>query len=131
MHGVPHPLMAVDHALGRRLLVAQVERVAPVAAPLGAPLPSLARVAALQQELLGPQSLPERGVEAVRLGRRGGESRPQVRGHSVASLPKMDELTGVTIGPDPTRATSASGTCAVDSPQTWRTASMFRPSPCM
>ena len=50
---------------------------------------------------------------------------------ALAALPKIDELTGVTIGPEQTIETSASGTCRVDSPQIWRTASMLRPRPCM
>ena len=72
VHRVPHPLVAVDDALGRRLLVAQVERVAPVAAPLRPPLPAVARVAALQQQPLVARGPP-------RTGRRGRRASARVR----------------------------------------------------
>ena len=103
-----------------------------MAAPLGSPLPAVARVAALQQQPVVVEALPERGVEAVGHRHGSGEAGAEVGvGHSVASLPKIDELTGVTIGPEATRATSAPGTCDVDWPRIWRTASMFSPRPCM
>ena len=102
VHRVPDALVAVDHALGRRLLVAQVEGVAVVAEPLGSPLPAVARVAALQQQLARRARPSQNGrVEAV--GRRHRRRQARAAGtasrHSVASLPKIDELTGVTIGP--------------------------------
>lgn len=51
--------------------------------------------------------------------------------HSVASDPKMQLLVGVTIGPDITIETLTSFTWDVDSPRSWRTASICNSSPCM
>ncbi len=102
-----------------------------MATPLRTPLPTVAVLAALQQESLGSETFPKWGIQSIGRRRGRGQSRSEIGRHSVASPPKMEELTGVTIGPDATRATFASGTCEVDWALIWRTASMFSPRPCM
>ena len=114
VHGVPDPLpMAVDDP----------PRLGPARSPgrtsgsggRPAPGPTANRrrrhIAAAATVFAEPAqngaSRPSAGAGAARpgSGTRGGV-------HSVASLPKIDELTGVTIGPEQTMATSAPGTCA-------------------
>ena len=86
-------------------------------APLGPPLPTVTRVAALQQQLLLAEALPEWRVEPVSRWFGRGQTGSEIGTHSVASLPKMHELTGVTIGPAHTIETSGSGTWFVDCPR--------------
>src|SRR6185503_10385383 len=139
MHRVPRALPRVDGAAAVHPRPADVGGEARVADPLRPPLPRVAARAALHPELAPAGALPVGPVEAVGLRHRrrqaGGQVVASRRGrrcrHSVASPPRITLDTGVTIGPEITMDTSASGTCAVDSPRSWRTASITSSSPCM
>ena len=132
MHRVPDALVAVDAPNQRHLVEREILAVAPMADPLRAPLPSTAVAAVLQDQALLGHGLPIRGVEAVRRGRGLRQAGVQVRiAHKVASEPKMDELTGVTMGPETTNETSTPSTWLGDVPRIWRTASMLSSRPCM
>ena len=112
MHRVPDAFMAEEDTNSFRLLVAEVEGMAAVTHELGSPLPALAAVASLQYQPLLAEAVPERSIESVRRWFGLGQTGVEVRGvrHSVDSLPKMQELTGLTMGPEQTMATSAPGT---------------------
>src|SRR4029450_14059079 len=91
---------------------------------------------ALRLLLPTARALPVRLVQAVGLGHRRGQAGRQVVGasgrhvaHSVDSPPRIRLDTGVTIGPEITMDTSASGTWAVDSRRSWRTASTTSSGP--
>src|SRR5262245_15451779 len=135
MHGMPRALPAIDDAPPLDALPAHVEREAGMADPLWPPLPRAAVPAALHAELTAARALPVRLVEAVGLRHGRGHPRGQVvrrgRGHATASRPSIKLDTGVTIGPEMTMETSASGTWLVDSPRICRTASITSSSPCM
>src|SRR5688572_8110538 len=134
VHGMTGALPGVDDAAPVHLRPAHVEGQAGVAHPLRAPLPRAALGAALGQQLAPARALPVRAVEAVGLGHGRGQARGQVvrgRRHSVASAPRIRLDTGVTMGPEITMDTAASGTWPVDSPRSWRTASITSSSPCM
>src|SRR5262245_57894907 len=64
MHRMPNALVAVNDAVGPGFFEAYVEAQATVADPSRPPLPTTARAATLQQQLLFGQRLPERSVEA-------------------------------------------------------------------
>jgi hypothetical protein len=72
MHRMPDPLMAVNDPGRLGLFERQVERPALVTDPFGTPLPTLARLAPLQQKLLLCETLPERRVEPVPRWHGGG-----------------------------------------------------------
>src|SRR5215204_3101180 len=130
MHRMPRPLPAVDAALARDLVPVDLERQALVADPLRPPLECAALPAPLDQKLAAARGVPVGLVEAVILRHRNRQPVRQV-GHSVASVPKIMLETGVTMGPEITIETSALGTCAVEAPRIWRTASICSSSPCM
>src|SRR5258708_25997767 len=122
MHRMPRPLPAIDAALARHLVPVEVERQAFVADPFRSPLEGAAGAAALNQQLAAPRGVPVGLVETVVLGNRDWQAAGQVT-HSVASAPRIMLETGVTIGPEITIETSASGTWLVDWPRSCRTAS--------
>ncbi len=83
--------------------------------------------ATLHEQPAFAQTCPVRGRQAVGLNHRNGKAwwkmRVRFPAHSVASEPRRRLLTGVTIGPPMTMATSFRFTWFVDVPRTWRTAS--------
>lgn len=130
MDRMPDPLMAVEAAFRWYFDVVIVEAQATVTDPFRAPLKAMTGTAALQQQTASSQTIPKRPIEIG--GKRYRQTGVEVGfAHSVASLPKMQLLTGVTIGPEITIETSARGTCAVEVLRIWRTASMLRPRPCI
>src|SRR5690606_12511115 len=128
VHRVPDALPTKDAAASFDRLPSHVEGVTAVADPLRPPLPAAAALAALHHEDVFFQTVPIRGAESVRFGGRDRKTFGQIEGsgvhQSVASEPKMQQLTGVTIGPAMTMDTSTFGTWLVDSPRIWRTASI-------
>src|SRR5882762_3436730 len=123
MHRMPGALPAVDAALARHLVPIHVEGQALVADPFRSPLEGAAALAALDQQLALAGGIPVGLVQAVALRNGDRQSARQIA-HSTASVPRIMLETGVTIGPEITIDTSASGTCAVDCPRNWRTASI-------
>src|SRR4029434_7252483 len=91
---------------------AHAEGSALVTHPLGTPLPRAAVLAPLDPELAAPRALPVGRVETIGLGHGDGQAGGEIgRSHEkVASDPKITLLTGVTIGPEQTMDTWASGT---------------------
>ncbi len=114
MDRMPYALVAVDDALGRSFLEAEVKGAASVAAPFRAPLPATTPIAALKQEAIGLQTLPVGLVQPVWRSDWRREAWVQIGAHSVASFPKTQVLTGVTIGPAIIIDTSASSIWHVD-----------------
>jgi hypothetical protein len=110
VRGMPDPLptenMSARFDLGSR----GVEGVAMMAEPLRTELPAATPPAALHQKPVLTQSLPIRCGQAIGLGHRNGQSSRQIIAHlvahSAASEPSRRLLTGVTIGPPITMATS-------------------------
>src|ERR1700739_1307974 len=136
MRGMPDPLPAEDAAARCDLDPFGVEGVTAMAEPLRSELPSLTMAAALHQEPALTQSLPVRRRQPVGLGPRNGQAPGKIGGpwfvaHNVAPEPRRRSLTGVTIGPPITRATSLRCTWLVEVPRTWRTASSTSSKPCM
>lgn len=134
MHRMPGPLPAIDETPTLHPLPFEVEGQALVADPLRSPEPGAAIAAALDAQLVLPCALPVRGIEAVGLGDRSGKAGREVvraRRQSVSAPPKMTLDTGVTIGPEMTIDTCAPGTWLVDSPRSWRTASIWSSRPCI
>ena len=116
VHRMPHALMAVESPFGGYFNEGEVDTLATMADPFRAPLEAMAGAAALQQQTLFTQPVPEWFVEFA------GHWHRQTAGqigltHKVASLPKMQLLTGDTIGPEATIETSTRGTCAVEVPR--------------
>ena len=103
--------------------------------PLRPPLPAIAGGASLEYEAVLGESLPVRGVEAVAGRYRDREPIGQIAAHTVASLPKITELTGVTIGPaiiiDTSTPPSSARNWFGELPRICRTASIVSPRPCM
>src|SRR5262245_29760114 len=135
---MPRALPGVDTSARRDRHPLHVEGEALVADPLRPPLELAAAAAALHAQLAGPRAFPVGRVELVRFGDRarqaGGQHvrRRAGRGaHSISSGPSSMLETGVTMGPEMTRPTRASFTWLVDSPRSWRTASIWSSSPCM
>ena len=98
------------------------------------PLEGAALLAALDQKLATARGVPLGFVEPVILrhrNRQAGRKVSRQKAHSVASVPKIMLETGVTMGPEITIETSALGTCAVEAPRIWRTASICNSNPCM
>src|SRR5882672_6982606 len=134
MHRMPRPLPAIDATLARHLVPIHVERQALVADPFRPPLEGAALLAALDHKLIAARGVPVGLVEPVVLRHRDRQAGRKVSrqiAHSVASVPRIMLETGVTMGPEITIDTSASGTCAVDWPRNWRTASTCSSRPCM
>ena len=132
MHRVPDAFVAVDAADERHLVEREILAMALVADPFGTPLPGTAVAAVLHDQAFLGDGLPVRRIETVRRGRGLRQAGVQVRiAHRVASEPKMDELTGVTMGPETTSETSTPSTWLGDVPRIWRTASMLSSRPCM
>src|SRR5215469_6433481 len=135
MHGMPRAFPAIDDAPPLDALPAHIEGQAGVADPLRPPLPRAAAPAALHHQLAAARALPVRLVETIGLWHGRGHPRGQVvlrgRRHATPSRPSIKLDTGVTIGPEITIDTSASGTWLVDSPRICRTASITSSSPCM
>lgn len=92
------PLVGVDAALARDLLSGEVERMAAVTEPFRPPLPRTAAAAFLDAEPPRAGRFPVGCGERIG-GVRRGQAFRQIGFHSVASEPRMIELTGVTIGP--------------------------------
>src|ERR1700738_4640618 len=94
------PLVGVDAALACDLSPGQFERMATMADPFRTPLPGAATAALLNAQLALPRAFPVRRGEAVGGGRWRRQSGRKIRAaHSVASEPRISELTGVTMGP--------------------------------
>src|SRR5579871_1826057 len=133
---MPDPLPTEDAAARRDLGPLGVEGMAAVTQPFRAELPRPAMRAALHQEAVLAQPRPIGRRQAVRLGHRDRQAGRKIRSaglvlHSVASEPSRRLLTGVTIGPPMTMATSLRLAWLVDVPRTCRTASSTSSNPCM
>src|ERR1700704_31803 len=134
MHRMPGPLPAIDAAPARHSVPVHVEGQALVADPFRSPLEGAAGLAALDQKLALAGGVPVGLVQPVILRHRNRQSGRKIGrqiAHSAASVPRIMLETGVTMGPEITIDTSASGTCAVDWPRNWRTASTCSSRPCM
>ena len=136
VRGMPDPLPTEDAAPRFDLDPFRIEGMAAVTQPLRPELPRLAMAAALHKQPVMAQSGPVRSRQPIRLGHRDWKAgrkigRTWITAHSVASEPRRRLLTGVTIGPPITMATSLRGAWLVELPRTWRTASSTSSKPCM
>src|ERR1700761_8764581 len=128
MRRMPDTFPTEDAAARLDLGPLGIECVAMVTEPFGTELPAAATDAALHQKPIVAQSLPIRRGQTIGLGYRNWQTRGKIgrtctAAHSVASDPSRRLLTGVTIGPPMTMATSLRLTWLVDVPRTCRTAS--------
>src|SRR4051812_38630768 len=111
MHRMPYALGREQNPVARDGFETQIERMATMADPLGTPLPSATFVASLDAQFVTPRAVPVRTIEPVARGYRLGEAARQVGAHASASaVPNNRSVAGVTIGPEMTRPTRASGT---------------------
>src|SRR5690606_16456671 len=104
--------------------------------PFRTELPGSAVRAALYQQPPRAQSRPIGLGQTIGLGYWRRQAPGQVVGggfvvHSTASEPSKRLLTGDTIGPPITSATSLRGAWLVEVPRTWRTASSTSSKPCI
>src|SRR5262249_34171893 len=134
--GMPDTLPAEDTAARFDLRPFGIKRVAVMTEPFGTKLPGAAMGAALHQQLVLAQSRPIGRGQPI--GFRHWNRQPLrkisqtcLAAHNVASEPRRRLLTGVTIGPPITMATSFRFTWLVDVPRTCRTASSTSSRPCM
>ena len=134
MHRMPGALPAIDAAARRHLHPLEIEGETAMADPLRAPLP-----VAGSRGSAGPAARRARVPSQYgrsspsRLGHRARQARAAGTRRRSQRRPRAEHMleTGVTIGPEITSATRAPGTWLVDSPRSWRTASICSSSPCM
>jgi hypothetical protein len=132
---MPDALPAKNAAARLDLDPLGIKGMAAMTEPFGSELPGLATRAALQQESVFTQACPVRRGKTIGLGdwnRKafGKISWTRLAAYNTASEPRMRLLTGVTIGPPITMATSLRSTWLVETPRTWRTASSTSSKPC-
>src|SRR5262245_52916799 len=109
--GMPDTLPAIDAAARFDLRPFRIKRVAAMTEPFGAELPGATTGAALHQQLVLAQSRPIGRRQPIGFSHRNRQplreiSRICLAAHNVASEPRRRLLTGVTIGPPITIATS-------------------------
>ena len=107
---MPHAFIAVNDAVSGSLRKTDIKAVTTMADPFRPPLPGVATLTLLNPQSFFLQAFPVGTIEAI--GRRSGlrQTGIQIGRHNTASLPNMQALTGVTIGPEMTIDTLASGT---------------------
>src|SRR6516165_9577284 len=113
-----------------------IEGMAAMTEPFRSELPDKTMGAALHQKPALAQSGPVRRRQTIGLGDRNWQPRRKIgsarlAAHSTASEPSSRLLTGVTIGPPITKATSLRLTWFFDVSRTGRAASSTSSRPCM